>query len=108
MIEDKVKALSRTYAPIVQGAVTSMSFDSNTGAFQLIYQTDRSFENNNPTLIFLHQQYYYPTGFNVLLSSTPIALPLAWKTVSSNYITIEVPFQSYPSELTITVQISPK
>lgn len=108
LLVDKVKALSRTYAPVVQGVATAMSFDSDTAAFQLSYNTDRTYENNANTLIFLHSEYYYPNGFNVALSSTPIALPLTWKIVDKHYISVQIPFDLYPDTLTISVQITPK
>lgn len=68
---DKVKALSRTYAQFTSGMPSHMSFDHETGAFQLVFMSDPSIKE--PTQIFYNHEMHYPDGITVQISPSSAA-----------------------------------
>ncbi|KAL9649766.1 hypothetical protein ABK040_009581 [Willaertia magna] len=60
----KVKSLSRTYAQSVCGDIIRMKFDPESANFHLQFRVN-SICQNQPTVIYLNQDYYYSNGFNV-------------------------------------------
>jgi len=56
----KLKSLSRTYAPAIAGIPTKMSFDPDTGAFELSFISGSS---DAPTELYLNEALHYPNGY---------------------------------------------
>jgi len=56
----KIKELSRTYAQAVQGTISAMQFDADTGAFSLSYTADAAI--TSPTEIYVNLAMWYPNG----------------------------------------------
>jgi len=84
----KIKALARSYAPIIAGTPVAMSFDSATSDFSLEYTVDAAVTNSTSE-VFLHTGFYYPQGYQVSL--TP-ETGVSWQatSVAGNWTTISV------------------
>ena len=66
---DKVKALARTYAQFTSGVPLVHSFNPLTAVFTLSFNATQ-YESQPPyseTVIAYSQQFYYPTGVQVLI-----------------------------------------
>jgi len=63
--KDKVKALSRTYAPAVAGVPSLMRFSSLTGAYRLIYVASPTSSASVPTELYYNQEWHYPEGYTL-------------------------------------------
>jgi len=59
---NKVKALSRTFAPAIAGTPTLNSFIPSTSNFELRFIPNLSILES-PTEIYLNEAYYYPNGW---------------------------------------------
>ncbi|PRP75110.1 hypothetical protein PROFUN_03946 [Planoprotostelium fungivorum] len=59
----KLRELTRTFAPAVQGQVENIHFDSSTGIFSLQFLSNGNI--TRPTEIYLNEDIYYPKGFTV-------------------------------------------
>eukprot|EP00668_Euglena_longa_P012404 GGOE01014852.1.p1 GENE.GGOE01014852.1~~GGOE01014852.1.p1 ORF type:complete len:511 (+),score=122.33 GGOE01014852.1:140-1534(+) len=59
-----VSLLSRTYAPVVAGVTRALHFDTTTKAFALHFAVSPDVALNE-TLIYLNEEFHYPTGFSV-------------------------------------------
>lgn len=90
--ETKVKTLSYPYAAVhwcihmrwvewwqqmfhlqaVAGHYMNMSFDVDGSKFGLVYKASTAI--HEPTMIFLSEQYYYPTGYNARLTTSLCSL----------------------------------
>lgn len=65
---DKVKALARTYAHRVAGRPTHHRFRPENGYFELSYEVDcKSPAAPTETVVFFHEQLWYPRGYDYLL-----------------------------------------
>ena len=75
LLEPKVRALSRTYAPIVAGTPTATRFDRATGAFRLRYESAAC--DGLPTELFLNEAWTYDEhcGFNISVFNASLLLP---------------------------------
>lgn len=62
----KVKALSRTYVPIVCGDPTYMKFDPLSSDFKFSFKVSENCRSET-TVIYLNREYYYPNGFSIKL-----------------------------------------
>ncbi len=71
----QLQVLSRTYARAVAGTPTSMSFDVDTGAFNLAYRPNPRI--SQPTVIFVPTSTHYPHGFCTRASGGVISKPAA-------------------------------
>jgi len=80
---DKVKTLSRTYAHAVCGVPTSMNFDASTSLFSLVYSSVNC--QNQPTIVYLNEQWYYPRGFSVSVH-TKSGASVRFDKVKQNYL----------------------
>jgi len=69
LIERKVKALSRTYAPAVAGVPELMRYEPRTGAFRLRYIVVNS---SLHTEVFLNERMNYPEGYQVSLLNSSV------------------------------------
>jgi len=58
----KLKTLSRTYAQAIAGSPVRMSFDPNSGNFELEYEATMA---EAPTEIYFNKDLYYPNGYDV-------------------------------------------
>mmetsp|Transcript_28691 Transcript_28691/g.51076 ORF Transcript_28691/g.51076 Transcript_28691/m.51076 type:complete len:527 (-) Transcript_28691:326-1906(-) len=63
----KLAALSRTYAQFVQGIPLSMSFDSTSKAFELVFTVDTSIAA--PTVLYLNEEVHYPKGYSLTITN---------------------------------------
>ncbi|KAJ3431228.1 hypothetical protein M0812_02905 [Anaeramoeba flamelloides] len=99
--EEKVKALSRTYAQKVQGMPKGMFFNPLNSAFSFSWKLDTSV--TKPTVIFLNEKYYYPNGFNVRYNIQGCS----YNQSETNYIEIVVP-SSAPNDTLVTITITKK
>eukprot|EP01112_Ceratiomyxa_fruticulosa_P020687 TRINITY_DN712_c0_g1_i4.p1 TRINITY_DN712_c0_g1~~TRINITY_DN712_c0_g1_i4.p1 ORF type:complete len:514 (+),score=101.67 TRINITY_DN712_c0_g1_i4:1010-2551(+) len=79
---NKVKALSRSYPQAVAGLPFDFSFNAANSDFWLSYSIDPSI--SLPTEIYINEEFYYPQGFNVLISPQGTA---TWKS-SSNLVSV--------------------
>lgn len=79
----KVKALSRTFAPIIAGTPTKHKFNPDTQEFNLHFTIDDTISNNS-TIIFANQQYYYNNGVSITTSSNVI-----YVSSQGNYLTFQ-------------------
>jgi len=73
--ENKVAALSRTYAPVVAGSPVSMKYDPSSKAYRLRYIT----ENSTVALlseIYLNRAMHYSTGADVRVLRGSLVAPL--------------------------------
>lgn len=70
---EKVKALSRTYAQAIVGVPISMKFDETNSNFDLVYRYNSSIPVTLPTIIYLNTGWYYPNGYNLILSPSHLA-----------------------------------
>ena len=61
---NKLRKLSRTYAPIIAGRPILMSFNPNTAAFVLEYAIDKTVSQNDSE-IYLNEALHYPNGFTI-------------------------------------------
>jgi len=60
--------LARTYARAIAGKPLSMAFDSSSARFHLNYTAfDVITEDEVFTEVFLHNGFYYPAGFDVVI-----------------------------------------
>ena len=64
----KVKALSRTFAPIIAGTPSVHKFNPDTQEFKLEFQIDENLSDCT-TIIFANLQYYYQNGISFDYSS---------------------------------------
>lgn len=64
LMERKVAALSRTYAPAVAGVPELMRYEPRTGAFRLRYT---AVDGTLPTEVFFNQRMNYPEGYKLSL-----------------------------------------
>eukprot|EP00455_Lapot_gusevi_P045671 TRINITY_DN587_c0_g1_i1.p1 TRINITY_DN587_c0_g1~~TRINITY_DN587_c0_g1_i1.p1 ORF type:complete len:456 (+),score=137.01 TRINITY_DN587_c0_g1_i1:32-1369(+) len=96
----KIKALSRTYAQAVQGVPISMSFNTTTSQFQLVFAAKPSIAA--PTEIYLNEDFYYPRGFNVLI--VPVDAGITYVHSRKNFIQVTVP-TTVPSMAQVSVTI---
>lgn len=67
--QNKIKLLSRTYAQAVSGTPTSMSFNTTTAAFDLVFTPMPTFlaAESRVTEIFLQESIHYPNGYDVTI-----------------------------------------
>mmetsp|Transcript_25536 Transcript_25536/g.64093 ORF Transcript_25536/g.64093 Transcript_25536/m.64093 type:complete len:525 (-) Transcript_25536:47-1621(-) len=63
----KVKVLSRTYAQAINGVPTQMSFNRDSGRFELSYVVDQAAQPANVE-IFVNHLLHYPNGVHVTCS----------------------------------------
>jgi len=98
--ESKVKALSRTYAPIIAGSPIQITFDPETSNFLLRYKI-----TNGTTIlqteIYLNEKYYYPSGYTVA------ALPptqVSWKKVDVNRIVVIHTNVNVGDDITVSIK----
>ncbi|XXQ34777.1 Glycoside hydrolase family 5 domain-containing protein [Plasmodiophora brassicae] len=82
---EKLRALSRTYAPAVQGRIHSMAFDATAAAFHLEFTLDPSVAAD--TEIYFNEDLHYPNGYRVVLAP-PDAV--SWSYVERNRIVVSV------------------
>jgi hypothetical protein len=64
--EWKVKALSRTYLMATQGVPTSQKFSMDSSDFTAEFTANTKIDA--PTVIYVNQPYYYPSGYSYTLS----------------------------------------
>ena len=57
---EELRVISRTYAQAVAGDIVSMSFNSTTSDFTLIFSPSKS--TTLPTEIYLNEALFYPNG----------------------------------------------
>jgi hypothetical protein len=62
---NKVKALSRTFAPVIAGQPSAMSFDPASAAFSLLYTTLSIAAT--VTQLYLPLAFHYPNGYDILV-----------------------------------------
>jgi len=80
----KVKALARTYAPVIAGVPSRHRFDPHTGEFTLDFTINSNLGSNCTSTIFASQEFYYPNGVMISVSSN-----LVVSSQSGNYIQID-------------------
>jgi endoglycosylceramidase len=81
---EKVRTLARPYAPAVAGNPTSAIFDDRQGSFTLRYTTTATAKG--PTLIFKHDAFYFPRGFEVEINPPAGA---TWSVPSANMLLVQ-------------------
>lgn len=94
------KTVARTYAPAVAGRVQSMLFNSTTSDFTLRYVTAPGV-TLPVTEIYLHEEYYYPQGYQVTIDPPLFA---SWSSPSRRRIEVKHdPLLPWDSEITVTI-----
>merc|ERR1711865_168096 len=102
---DKLRALSRTYAPTLAGTPVAMQFDPKTSAFRLIYSTAESAATRLlPSVIYLNEELRYGNGHDVhVINGSKLPWPLSRK----NQIALTTPLFA-PSGTRVDVAVAPK
>lgn len=98
--EEKVRALSRTYAYAIAGLPASSAFDPTTSTFKFSFIINTNI--TSPTEIYLNQAWYYPNGYKVAINPPEFA---RWESPSKNMVYI-LPTSTTPSGATISVVIT--
>jgi len=101
---NKLKALSRTYCPVMAGTPISMRFETESAAFRLKYTTEASATRVLPTEIYLNEQIYYPSGYDVRVLNASVLL---WPFTKQNQIAVASSVFSHPG-LVVDVVVAPK
>merc|ERR1712084_59722 len=61
----KLRTLSRSYAQAIAGVPRRMSFDPQSGKFELEFNATLL---NAPTVIYLNEDLHYPNGYSIAVS----------------------------------------
>ena len=80
---DVIHTESRTYAQATAGDIISMSFNTTTLAFTLVYSNNPSC--SLPTDIYLNEALHYPNGFTVAISPIGAA---TWTNEVTNHVEV--------------------
>jgi endoglycosylceramidase len=99
---NKVKALSRTYAQATAGLPRHQFFDPKTSEFRFIYAVNTTI--SQPTEIYLNEAWYYPNGYNIVLSPPNV---VQWKSPATNKV-ILTPLPGAVDMTAVTVTITRK
>lgn len=65
--DGKVKALTRTYMMATQGTLKSMEFSTESSNFEARFDVNTAIQQ--PSVLYYNQQYWYSTGFTLVLYS---------------------------------------
>lgn len=103
--DDVRKANSRTYAMKVAGYAREMYFDKTNGNFTLIYDVNMKIVAD-PTVIFWNKEYWYPNGYNLVLSDNDLIGNVSDNGI--NYIYLYNKGDTSKDGQTLTVTLSPK
>jgi len=96
----KLKALSRTYAPAIAGTPSNMSFDPETGAFELTFNATIS---EATTEVYLNEELNYPDGYTTEV--TPSGC-LSQSSEEPNYINFKLIEGAACQGSSVTVRIA--
>jgi endoglycosylceramidase len=99
---DKVRGLSRTYAPLIAGVPTHWMFDTETAAFEIEFTLDTKIQA--PTVLYANLEMWYPKGLEI---SVLPAGALEWSSTEVNYYEF-VPSSGAVSGTTVTIQVTSK
>jgi len=97
---EKLKALSRTYAPAIAGTPSRMSFDPDTGAFELTFNATLA---DAATEVYLNEELNYPDGYTTEV--TPSSC-LAHTSPEPNYLHFRLLPGASCQGSTVTVRIA--
>jgi len=97
--EEKLKALSRTYAPAIAGEPNHMNFDPKTGDFELSF---RATIEEAATEVYLNEALNYPNGYTTEV--TPSGC-LSQSSNEQNYIQFELILGAACKGSNVTVRI---
>lgn len=102
LIVDKVAALSRSYAPVIQGTPVSMNFNSTTMQFDLTYRSSAT--ATQPTLIYMNRAFNYPRAVTVSVLQGAGSGVVATE-VDANHVQVTHP-PGLPAGTTVQVRIA--
>jgi len=100
--QEKVAALSRTYAQAVAGKLYNSTFDRPSSRYHLEFQHKKSI--TQPTEIYLNKKWHYPLGYQIIISPNNAA---TWKEADINRIFVTV-LSTIADGTLITVTITPQ
>lgn len=94
---EKLKTLSRTYAPAIAGIPTKMAFDPATCKFELDF---RATVAGQPTEVYLNEELHYENGYN--LEVKPDILTVAKPSANHIHLTLPQGKEGQTIHVTIT------